>query len=319
MKNFDSANFYHLSLNYLYQKAASHTKRPIQDGESSSKLPKLDQSDVDVYFAPGKPRSIKGENGRNDIRRLFLRLCFHSQNGAFIRGVINFDKNYRLIKRFTFGFDIDKFLNEYPTPQKAKEKLTKMLILNSGKITKVAEYAESVHSFAVFLSRFDDYDDFVQAVLPYGALAPLYISVNTKGMKILAYDFLKEIDSNFDLCKPDKHIKIIAKALRLVYKGDDSLMDLKVSMAIGDLAKEISKETGENVTAYKLDKLLWLICSETFYFHDAIPNTSDAKREAYLDFILPKLGLERGEWDGQQAGKLQTHRDQPRQQDHRHD
>lgn len=296
MKTIDPAQFYELTLDYLYRRAATHTVKPIREGmavEEIERIPRLTRDDVEKYFTPALKENIPGENGVHDIRCLFLRLCFHCQNGAFIRGVINYEKNYGIIRDFTFDFNPTKFLEAYPDSEKAKQKLTKLLVIKSGRTAKVGEYAERIHSFAKFVTQFDSYDDFVATVLPYGPFAPLFVSMNTKGMQVLAYDFLKELDPRFDLCKPDKHITEIVKALGLLDESSTSLMDLKVSLAIGDLAKRITDKTGKKTTAYKLDKMLWLICSETFYFHDAIPNSTDEKREAYLKYILPKLGIGR--------------------------
>ena len=81
----------------------------------------------------------------------------------------------------------------------------------------------------------------------------------------LACDFLKEIGYT-DYPKPDVHIKDIIEVL-LKSNAEDKISDRSAYEMIIDIA------TKSNVTPYKLDKILWLICSGNFYDDDAKPKS----------------------------------------------
>ena len=111
-------------------------------------------------------------------------------------------------------------------------------------------------------------------------MAPIYLSFEIYGFGVaLACDFLKELDSSFDFPKPDVHIREILLELGFLDK------DMSISRDYMCIAKmcEISKEMG--VSAYYLDKMWWLISSETFYKDDDIKNNTDKKRKAYVEFV----------------------------------
>ena len=84
----------------------------------------------------------------------------------------------------------------------------------------------------------------------------------------LVCDWLKECGSYW-LAKPDIHI---AKVYRVLNGLDETKKstneELKVIKYMYDWADEI-KNSGidDNMTAYKLDKIIWLICTGEFYLH----------------------------------------------------
>ena len=81
----------------------------------------------------------------------------------------------------------------------------------------------------------------------------------------LACDFLKEIGYT-DFPKPDVHIKDIIKVL-LKSDTENKISDISAYEIIIDIA------TKSNVTPYKMDKILWFICSGKFYEHDTKPQS----------------------------------------------
>lgn len=77
----------------------------------------------------------------------------------------------------------------------------------------------------------------------------------------LTCDWLKECGCTW-LAKPDIHINKIVSRIR----EKDSVPHKEVVRFLFDWAKLVREEgVDEDATAYKLDKMLWLVCTENFY------------------------------------------------------
>ena len=134
------------------------------------------------------------------------------------------------------------------------------------------KWSQSIIDSASFLTSFKDVNDFKTFISKFQynietrTALPLLISTKIFGMGFpLACDFLKEIGYT-DYPKPDVHIKDIIKVLlKLDHKV--KISDISAYEMIIDIA------TKSNVTPYKLDKILWLICSGNFYDDDAKPKS----------------------------------------------
>lgn len=138
------------------------------------------------------------------------------------------------------------------------------------------KWSKSVIDSANFLTSFKDATEFKEFIglfqynIETKTALPLLISIKISGIGFpLACDFLKEIGYK-DYPKPDVHIKdIIRVLLRLNYK--EPISDILAFEAIIDIA------TKYEVTPYKLDKILWLICTGNFYNHTNIKPKSHKK------------------------------------------
>ena len=103
----------------------------------------------------------------------------------------------------------------------------------------------------------DDFDSFVNQ-FRYNSAAkialPLLISTRIRGMGFaLVCDMLKEM-GYVDYPKPDVHIIDICEALGLSSRNQYDCFETICQMA-----------TDNDVTPYRVDKILWLICSGRFY------------------------------------------------------
>ena len=106
----------------------------------------------------------------------------------------------------------------------------------------------------------------------------------------LTCDFLKEFDDTFhDLPKPDVHIKdtlvALTKSVNGYYdtgfRGDCCCIEdmQRLTTAINDHLRATSEP---EITVYRLDRMIWLICSGNFYLDTAKSKTSYLKKVATL-------------------------------------
>ena len=76
----------------------------------------------------------------------------------------------------------------------------------------------------------------------------------------LTCDWLKECGCTW-LAKPDVHIKAVIASIM----ETDNISDTETLKYIFDWAKKIGKP---DVTAYKIDRIIWLLCTGNFYLND---------------------------------------------------
>ena len=272
------AHFFKLSYDYLLDKAKNHG---------------VDKNNLNKYFIPNSSKNtIKGLPKQKSLKRIFCRLCFHAQNGTMVSGVINYNKNFETLKKITYGFDPNKVLSKYNNSDDIFKKLCASIRHNPSHTEKMEIYSRTIYSGAEFVASFQSYQDFINKLSSYDEFAPVFVMYNVIGMKTLAYDFLKELDDGFDVCKPDVHLTECMKILMNVPDYSDSnTLNYHVSKACKCLANNISAAINKKITTYTLDKMLFLICSETFYSDDNIPNRGDktAKRDRYLKYIMDNI------------------------------
>lgn len=273
----DYSKFYQETYNYLVLKAKEHN---------------IEEKELEKYFVPDN-NGLQEENGIDDISKLFKRICFHAQNQGMSRGVINFNKNFKIIKSVACDFNVNRFLTKYHSYKDVYNELIKHLPEGEKKKTKTGRtgpskkliFSKSMFSGAKMLSEFRSYEDFINTMLGYGDFAPDFISYNVDGYGgAMPCDLLKELDSRFDMCKPDRHVK---ECIKHITKIDDSIKGNRLDFLVRKNCRIIA--TNVNVSTYKLDKILYLICSENFYMHDAKVNNSDKYKKQYLKYIDDKI------------------------------
>lgn len=263
----DFKQLYNETYMYLLGKAKNH-------GITEEKLK--------TYLEPNLGGDLISDENSQTLNGVFYRLAFHAQNATIKSGVINFKKNEKKISEILHNFNHKEVLKEYNIDELFK-KLKDELECKSGadKEKQVPyRYAKTIISCAKFLNKFNTYQDFLDRLKELKEMAPIYLSFEIYGFGVaLACDFLKELDSSFDFPKPDVHIREILLELGFL---DKDMSISKDYMCISKIC-EISKEMG--ISAYYLDKMWWLISSETFYKDDDIKNNTDKKRKAYIEFI----------------------------------
>lgn len=269
--------FYQKTYEYLLEKASLHNVTEIDL--------------IEKYFKPFPAECLQHAKP-NTLDGVFYRMAFHLQNATMKKNVVDFKNNYKLLYEPLLNFDFRDVLNTYQDEKELYKSLSKKI----NKIKYVEEnfektvgykYAKSLYASALFLSKFNSYEDLINCFLNLGDMLPLFLHYEIYGFGIaLACDFVKELDSRLDFAKPDIHIKEIILALGLIDDSSSkSRENYQIMVTAKTIASEISLATNQEISTYMLDKIWWLISTETFYHHDDMKNTSNSKRKAYLEYI----------------------------------
>lgn len=117
------------------------------------------------------------------------------------------------------------------------------------------ENFSGVDDFKAFVKRFD-YNPLTRMALP------LMISEKISGVGFaLACDFLKEL-GYVNYPKPDVHILNVLSETGMA--NNDQIGAFECIAKISD----VCQKDDPSATAYKIDKILWLICSGNYYLDD---------------------------------------------------
>lgn len=202
------------------------------------------------------------------LQDVFIQLIQSAQNYQRMPNVIKFNQRKDDMSELLFGYDF------YKIRDMDVEELYQILRKRynaSGKDTKQNswyKWSRSVVDAAKFVSEFTDAEDFKQFVdrfsynLSTRMALPLLIEKKISGIGFaLACDSLKEL-GYLDYPKPDVHIKEVFYQIGVAEKDD-----IAVFMIIDKMAAEC-KVIDSEVSPYKIDKILWLICSGKFYKDD---------------------------------------------------
>lgn len=127
------------------------------------------------------------------------------------------------------------------------------------------KWSRSIYDAAKFMNNFSDVEDFKEFVEMFSynlhtrTALPLLISTKISGIGFaLACDCLKEL-GYINYPKPDIHLVDIFSGLELSEKDPISVFEAIIRMS------EDCKEIDSTATPYKIDKIIWLICSGRFY------------------------------------------------------
>jgi hypothetical protein len=95
----------------------------------------------------------------------------------------------------------------------------------------------------------------------------------------LSCDFLKEFHEDFDLPKPDVHIKNVIEALKKkTYRKEIDIVNDMIEIT-RNINNEL-REKGEGpITVYQLDRMIWLVCTDNFFINGH-PNGS--QKQIYI-------------------------------------
>lgn len=262
--------------------------------------------DLEKYYKSTDAKEINDFENLNEIQQTFAQIALHGQNATRISNIVRFKENFVFIKDITRNFTPCEFLVKYAS-YNDEEKVKKLvedlrydetknlngLKWNSknnkseNQDTMITRYANILFDAAEYLKRFDSKEQIINDLKEhnkdgYKSIIKYFRKEVIKhGFGVaLTCDFLKEYDEEFsDLVKPDIHIKDTLCALKKHNKNYYST-DKKLFECIDDMQElvesinvELKKNNEHEITAYQLDKMIWLICSENFYLDDNTVNT----------------------------------------------
>lgn len=247
-----------------------------------SMLPdQLSESDLNKYFI-GDSRDF------TSIQDIYERFIYSAQNYQGMPNVIKYHQRREVIKRILCNFDVVNIQNM--EVEKLYQKFRKEFNVTSKdtKRNSWRKWSFSIIDTAKFISNFKSVDDFRGFVerFNYNRLTrmalPLLISTKIRGIGFaLACDTLKEL-GYLSYPKPDVHLIEVFSQIGLSNEHPISVFETIVEMAY--VCKDIDPES----SPYKLDKIIWLICSGKFYL-DGI--NIDGRKMEFIKYLKEELNL----------------------------
>jgi hypothetical protein len=220
------------------------------------------------------------------LEDVFEQIICSAQDYQRMPNVIKYQERRERIKSILYDFDLER-ISQYDV-EKLYQKFRYDFDVTStdGNFNSWHKWAKSIVDAAKFMYDFKDIEDFKSFVakFDYNLLTsmamPLLISTKISGLGFaLACNFLKELGyTNYP--KPDVHLIQVFSGAGLSSKEPISVFEAIVRMA------EDCKEIDPEITPYKVDKVIWLICSGNFYFDDI--STGRHKKEL-IDLITSEL------------------------------
>lgn len=277
-------------------------------------FPKGDLSAIDeYYFEPKRP---------NSLNEVLKRFAISAQNSRGFPNIIQFDQREKELLLMFHHFD-PHWVAEKMDADGMGNSLRDRYSPNSGKPKNPCQntwmkWARSIKDSAEFLSKFTDEKEFYCFVERYlddvesRADLAFLLSRNITGLGFaLGCDALKELGFT-SFAKPDVHISTIFHELGLLpesisganywNKAKDwrDYQVFKRVIEFADSCHEYGDETAP-VTPYKVDKVMWLVSTGSFYRkEDAFPNAgshrSELLKRAKERLALCEEGRARDEW-----------------------
>lgn len=218
----------------------------------------MNEADLGKYFI-GDRRDFAS------VQDIYEQFIYSAQNYQSMPNVIKYDLRREKIKEILLDFDVNQI--QYMDVDELYYKLRTAFGVTSKdtKQNSWRKWSRSVIDAAKFMSNFKDADDFRDFVSrfdyngPTRMALPLLISTKISGIGFaLACDILKEL-GYLNYPKPDVHLIEVFSQLGLSEGDPISVFETIVEMA------EVCKEIDPDSSPYKLDKIIWLICSGKFY------------------------------------------------------
>ena len=254
----------------LYAFAEQYLKEHLPEG--------IDEAGLEKYF-------VSQEHNLDSINSIFERFVRSTQNYQRMPKVIKFDERRDEISRILNGFtpanvaqyNVDEL---YATFRKQFNITSKESPQNSW-----YKWSKSIVDSARLLREFKSTDDFRAFVDSFSynaatrAALPFYLSGKISGMGFaLACDALKELGYEY-YPKPDVHMIEILANLEITEADPLSVYEELIRIA-----------DDNGITPYKLDKVLWLICSGNYYLDEGIKAPSYKKEfieqaKEHLNFL----------------------------------
>ncbi len=257
----------------------------------SKKALKANIHDLSKYYNP------EGIN-----QSFYLRLASSLQNGTssgMDRSIKFNGENREEILRVLHGCDYKAVLKEYKSDKdlynalcenitdggkEAREKRASKAKTEEKKEkinkrpTNWEKYAEGLYHGAQFLGE-ENGNELIETMISYNGTDTLPMDTiksmfnkikEIKGLgPALICDWLKECGCTW-LCKPDVHIKRVYQAMLETETNTtvdyEKIKDFDVIEYYFNWVQKLRK-SGIDTTVYKLDKMIWLICTGEFYLH----------------------------------------------------
>lgn len=221
----------------------------------------MTEADLGKYFI-GDRRDFAS------VQDIYEQFIYSAQNYQSMPNVIKYDLRREKIKEILLDFDVNQI--QYMDVDELYYKFRAAFGVTSKdtKQNSWRKWSRSAIDVAKFMSDFSTVDDFRGFVKQFDynkttrMALPLLISTKISGMGFaLACDTLKEL-GYLNYPKPDVHLIEVFSQLGLSEEDPISVFETIVEMA------EVCKELDPDSSPYKLDKIIWLICSGKFYLDD---------------------------------------------------
>lgn len=235
----------------------------------------LKESDLQKYYQAEKRFDIHDPNVQ--MSSINERLVYSIQNRNMMPSVINYGGRREAMSQAWFDFSPYEIAANFHDEKQLYAELRKHcsdLKETPSRLWDV--FCKGVLSAAQFFAQFEDinqlrhvFDLFQENPWTKVAL-PTMLAKEVSGIQFaLSCDFLKEI--GYDYPKPDVHIMDVMTTLE-----GTQLDELTVMQKVMSYAKQL------DMTAYKFDKMMWLVCSGSFYLDG---KNSKRQKEELLDAI----------------------------------
>lgn len=247
--------------NFIYDKICELLSQMTQEAG-------LKESLLLKYYSAENRFDIHSDD--TTLKAINERLVYSIQNRNMMPSVIKYSTRRNLMAKAWFDFDPKKIVEaEYQSENDLYQSLCGICDLPVSPSRLWIVFCKGVLSSSRFFSRFYDenhirvvFDDFQRNEWTKVAL-PTLLAKEIDGIQFaLACDFLKEI--GYDYPKPDVHIMDFVGCL----SPNENITDLFAFKEIFKISEILSK--GRKISAYQLDKMIWLICSGNFYLDGKI-------------------------------------------------
>lgn len=230
------------------------------------------------YLHKIKPEQIRSDElpkyfvgDRRDfstLENVFEQIIHSAQNYQRMPNVIKYHERRDRIKGILYDFDL-KSISQYNVEELYQRFRHEFSVTSAdNNFNSWHKWSKSIVDAAKFMSDFKNIEDFKSFVaqfdynLPTRMALPLLVSTKISGMGFaLACDCLKELGYT-SYPKPDVHLIQVFVGAGLSSNEPISVFEAIIRMA------EDCKEIDPEVTPYKIDKIIWLICSGRFYLDD---------------------------------------------------
>lgn len=256
--------FYSFAFDYLTEQ----TKPWIEDGQITYEQLEEYATKTDV-----KPLVYTLE----DVQRMLI-VCL--QDYQSMPNIIKYKEREKEINDILFDLNSKEIAKRWDGDSLYKKFCTMFDIKNQdSKRNSWLKFSKGIISSAKFLAKFDTVDDFKNFLdcFKYNEhtqeALPLLLSEEIFGIKFaLACNWLKELGlTNYP--KPDIHMMKVFSALGVCENNQIDCYKAMISLA-----------QKCNVSAYSLDKVVWLICSGNYYRQN-VQITSKKLRDNFIEEI----------------------------------
>lgn len=267
--------------------------------------------DLEKYYVLTDFLAFPQLNNMSEPAQAYMQIAFHGQNATLISNIVRFEENYDAIAQVLCDFEPKSVLAKYFPQGCSREAAEKKLLAafaeknissNIQRSTKrpnavMAGYVRMLLDAAVYFSAFSSKQKIVEDLKKHytnndvKSLVTYFRSkIQSRFSIALTCDFLKEYSEEFDLPKPDIHIKDTLCAFKGLeenyYRTEKREYECirHVQTLVEEINAALNAQNEESITVYQLDRMIWLVCANKFFLDDNVKNSKDA----YLAKITAK-------------------------------